>query len=120
MIFVVRLLILIIVTGVLQYFLPWWTLAIPAFLMGLTFERGIGAFLVGFLGILILWGGFAFVIDYLNESILSAKIAELFQLPTAYSMIAVTAVLGGILGGSSSLSGNYFRQIFLKPMPKRR
>jgi hypothetical protein len=120
MVFLVRLLILILLVGALQYFLPWWTLAIPTFLIGLTFERGSGAFLVGFLGILLLWGGFAFAIDYLNESILSAQIAELFKLPNAYFMIGITAILGGIIGGLCSLSGNYFRQLFLKPTPKRK
>lgn len=120
MIFFIRLLLFIIVATVLQYFFSWWTLAIPAFIVGLTFERGAGAFLMGFLGMFLLWGTWAYALDAPNESLLSSKMASLFGISQPFWLILITAFVGGISAALAALSGNYFRQIFIKPRRRRR
>lgn len=120
MIFFIRLLIFVAVSALLQYFFSWWTLAIPAFAVGLTFERGAGAFLMGFLGMFLLWGAWAYGLDANNQSLLSTKIASLFNISQPVLLVLITATIGGITASLAALSGNYFRQIFLKPSRRRR
>jgi hypothetical protein len=39
---------------------------------------------------------------------------KLFSIPSPIVMVLLTALVGGLTGGFSSLSGNYLRQIFTK------
>ena len=96
---------------VLQLFLPWWTIAIAAFLVA-AFSKGSHSlvdFLAGFLAIFLLWSVCSFIIDYQTNSILSGKIAQIFSLGNSpFRMILFTGFLGGIVAGFSALSGNLF------------
>jgi len=93
-------------------FLPWWSIALVCFIVvfingGSLFQN----FLAGFLGIFILWILHAFIIDFQNQSILSKQIAELFTLPNTLSLLLVTSLVGGIVGGISSISGSLLRDV---------
>lgn len=92
-------------------FLPWWSIAVVGFLTGLlTGQRGLFAFLSGFIGLFILWGGLAWWIDSNNGSILSERIARLLPLGgSSVALILVTALLGGIVAGLASLTGSLLR-----------
>lgn len=108
-------------TGLL---LPWWGIAIVAFLVGAILSekrrRRVFAkkqpparsFLAGFLAIFLLWGGMAFFLNSQNESFLAGKIAQLITenppIPGHSLLILSTALIGGILGGLSALTGNFF------------
>lgn len=99
---------LIAATGyVLGLFLPWWSIAIAAFLIALLLVRQLGtAFLTGFTGIFLLWGLIALWIDITNQGILSHKIALLIPLGgSSILLILVTALVGGIVGGFASMAG---------------
>jgi hypothetical protein len=88
-------------------FLPWWSIAIVAFIVALLMKQFIGrSFLAGFLGIFLLWTIVALWIDLKNESILSHKIAQIFPLGgSSFLLILVTAVIGGLVGGFAAMSG---------------
>jgi hypothetical protein len=92
-------------------FLPWWSIAIVAFLVALLVQPGIGrGFLAGFLGIFLLWALVAFWIDLQNESILSAKIAQLFPLGgSSVLLILITSLIGGLVGGFAAMAGSSIR-----------
>ena len=92
-------------------FLPWWTIALAAFLVSVLIpQKPLFAFLSGFLGIFLLWGLVALVIDLMNESILSAKVAAILPLGgSAYALIVVTALVGGLVGGGSAITGAYLK-----------
>jgi hypothetical protein len=92
-------------------YLPWWSIAIAAFLTALlVHQRGPRAFLSGFIGIFILWAFLAWWIDMKNQGILSKKIAELFHLGTSsLLLILVTALVGALVGGFAAMSGSYLR-----------
>jgi hypothetical protein len=92
-------------------FLPWWSLAIIAFLIALLIPQGIGrSFLSGFLGVFLLWGLLSLWIDLKNESILSHKIAQLFPLGgSSVLLILITAIIGALLGGFAAMSGASIR-----------
>src|SRR6266516_3653200 len=79
-------------------YLPWWTIAIAAFLVALLIPQfPFKSFLSGFLGIFILWGFLTWWIDMKNQGILSSKIAQLFHLGSSpFAMIIVSAFIGAL------------------------
>ena len=101
----------IILTALLGFiaglFLPWWSIAIVAFLVAIFIRQSIGkSFLTGFSGIFLLWAVVALWIDIKNESILSRKMAEIFPLGGSSAlMILVTAFIGALVGGFAAMSG---------------
>jgi hypothetical protein len=97
-------------------FLPWWSLAIVAFLVALLIKQKIGlAYLSAFTGIYFLWGGLALLIDIRNHNLLSHKIAQIFPLngSTVY-LLMLTAFIGAIVAGFAAMSGSSIR-----PMERR-
>lgn len=88
-------------------FLPWWGIAIVAFLVALLVRQTIGeSFLAGFTALFLLWGVLALWIDIKNESILSTKIAQLFSLGEShFLLILLTALIGALVGGFAAMCG---------------
>jgi hypothetical protein len=85
-----------------QYFLPWWTIALVAFGFGYFFNnKGSISFLAGFVGVGILWLIMAYTIDASTHSILTEKINKLFPLNVFVMMVLV----GGLVGGFAALTG---------------
>jgi MFS family permease len=94
--------------ALLQSFFPWWTVAIGAFLVAFLFDRkGFPAFVVGFLSIAMLWLGYALIIDFSTQSILTEKLNRLLPI----NSLVLTALLGGLVGGFGALTGSLFRKI---------
>jgi hypothetical protein len=99
---------------ILQLFLPWWIIAPVAFALALW--KGISprqAFWSGFGAIVFSWTATALVIHLRNEGILTIKIAGLFALPFPTLLIAITALIGGLVGGLAALSGFYWQRLLL-------
>ncbi|HMW66901.1 MAG TPA: hypothetical protein PK695_11810 [Chitinophagaceae bacterium] len=92
-------------------YLPWWGIAIVALLVAAIVHQKAGkAFLSGFLGLFLLWGGLAFWIDMKNDHILSQKIAAILPLGgNSILLILVTALVGGLVAGFAALSGSFLR-----------
>ena len=107
------LLLVIIVCRLALYIADWWVCIPVLIIIGFfSTEANHSPFLWGFLSLFILWGGYAAYYDTLNESILSTRMVQLFPLPPkGFLMVIVTALLGGVLGGFSSLSGYWFRKV---------
>lgn len=97
-------------------YLPWWSIAIIAFLVALLIKQKIGlAYLSGFAGIFLLWGGLALVIDIRNKSVLAQKMAEIFPLNgNTILLVIVTAFVGALVAGFAAMSGSS-----LRPMERR-
>jgi len=110
-----KLLVAIILTALLSFvaglYLPWWSIAIAAFLAVLFIPlRSLRAFLAGFSGVFILWFFLALWIDVKNQGILSRQVAEIFPLAgSSFLIILVTAVIGALVGGFAALSASYLR-----------
>jgi hypothetical protein len=110
-----KLLVAIILTALLSFvggiYLPWWSIAIAAFISVLLVPLSGGrAFLAGFLGVFILWALLAWWIDIKNEHVLSRKVAEIFPLGgSSFAIILVTAFIGALVGGFAGMSGSYLR-----------
>ena len=105
----------LILTALLSFiaglYLPWWGIAIAAFVVALIVYQNAGmAFLAAFAGLLLLWSGLAFWIDSGNESILSARIGELLGIGNnAFLLILITGAVGGLVAGFAAMSGSFLR-----------
>ncbi|MCO5945299.1 hypothetical protein [Mucilaginibacter flavidus] len=107
--------IILILTFASGFFLPWWVIAIAAFLpalfIGKTPARSFGA---GFAAVFITWTVLALFKTVPNDNILATRVASLFQLPSWILLLLITALIGGIVGGMSALSGILLKRALAK------
>jgi len=105
----------VILTALLAFaaglFLPWWNIAIVALLVAILINQRSGiAFLSGFLGVFLLWVVLSWWINVKNEGILATKIASVLPLGgSAFILILVTGIIGGLVAGFAAMSGSYLR-----------
>ncbi|HYK77555.1 MAG TPA: hypothetical protein VEV16_11305 [Daejeonella sp.] len=104
---------------ILQFFLPWWIIALVAF--GLAFWKarsGGHAFGHGFLAILALWIIIGLIQSFPNEHLLANRVGQMLMLPNAsWSWILVlfiTGIIGGLAAGFSAMAGFYCRRAMVK------
>lgn len=106
-------LILIVILGLLaQLVLPWWSMALVALLVCLWRSQSAGqAFLHGFLGVALVWLGYALLIYLRTGGDFIGRMGELlFKMNNAVLPLLATGFLGGLVGGLSGLSGFFVRQ----------
>ncbi len=104
--FLVQTVSLMIISFLLQYFLPWWTMAIASFAVAYIFDDPpFKSFLSGFVAIGLLWLAMAFFIDFTTDSILTVKINKLLPV----NVFVLTTFIGGLIGGLASLTGALLR-----------
>ena len=106
-------LIILVVSFLLQLFLPWWIIAPVAF--GCAAWRGRSnwrAFGAGFAGIAVGWLLLSAFIHVRTEGILTEKVAVLFSLPHSVWLLLITALVGGLVGGVAAWAGYSCRQLF--------
>lgn len=109
--FIVKFLIISILSFILTLFLPWYTPFILCFFVGIIFSNKRGNnFLAGLLGIGLFWLSYALFLDLKNDHVLSSKIAVLFSESlntqiTSSVLLMVTTFLGALLGGLSTMAG---------------
>ncbi|MDX1671313.1 MAG: hypothetical protein R3211_03170 [Balneolaceae bacterium] len=101
-------------TWLLSLWLPWWSLALPCLVFGSMLGSGRkSSFLCGFLGVGSLWLIQTSYINWANDGILSARMAELFNMPFPLLTLLATVLIGSLLGGLSTLTGYMFNDAFL-------
>jgi len=89
-----------------EWFLPWWTFAVAAFVVSIFTRMRAGiAFLSGFIAVGGLWLGIMLWRDAANQHILSARMAALLRAASYSEIIIITALLGGLIGGLAAMSG---------------
>ncbi|MEQ1744583.1 MAG: hypothetical protein ABMA02_04100 [Saprospiraceae bacterium] len=96
--------------------LPWWGVVVPiGAVAGWLFPlQPWRSWLAGFLGGFLLWAAYALILDISNDGILSARIGKLFMGLPRWGVLALTGLLGGLLAGFGSLTGNLARAAFQK------
>lgn len=105
--FFVSLLLVALFSFIAGKYLPWWSIAVVAFLVALCIPQSLGkSFLSAFAGIFLLWAVLAGWIDFKNEHILSEKIAQLFGLGNAAALVLITALVGAMVAGFASMSAS--------------
>jgi len=114
-----RLFIKMLITGILCYFIQphigWWgALVIPFAVSFLIKSSAWNAFFAGFLGVGLTWLFVAWQIDHNSQSLLTGKMARLFQLNDPVYMLIITFVVGAVVGAVGSLTGHNLIKLFEK------
>lgn len=100
--------------------LPWWALAPAGMLAGWLFPQSAGrSLLAGFAGGFLLWAALAGWMDWANGGLLSARVGLLFQGISGNTLVLLTGLMGGLLGGFSCLCGRWARDVFVAPAQNR-
>ncbi len=108
-------LIILLLTLASGFFLPWWAMAIIAFLAAMYLGKTSGrSFWGGFGGVFIAWGILALIKSIPNDNILAGRVAHLFHLSNWAFVVIVTALIGGLVGGMAALSGMLVKKVFQK------
>jgi hypothetical protein len=109
-------LIILILSFVSSYFLPWWMVAIVAFLAAFIIGKTPGrSFWSGFAAIFIVWTVLALFKSIPNNNILASRVVQLFPIPHKWVLLlAITAAIGGLVGGIGALSGVLLKRAFGK------
>jgi hypothetical protein len=108
-------LIILFLTLICAFFLPWWAAAIIAFLAAFFIGKTPGkSFLYGFGGIFIAWTILALLKSVPNNNMLAKRVAVMFHLPHWTLLLFMTALIGGLVGGLASLSGILLKKAFTK------
>ena len=114
-----RFILLTVLTTILVVFLnpvaPYWAVMIGIVIISALLDpNGIGGFFGGGLGMGLTWLGQSIYLGVITSSSLPDKMGELMGLGTGMTLIAITGVVGFLLGGFSGLSGVMFRRMLQK------
>lgn len=93
-------------------FLPWWSIAIAAFVVAALIPQNPGkSFITAFAALFLLWGGLSFWISNNNDHILAHKVSQLIlKMDNPILLIFATALIGALVAGFAALAGSYLRK----------
>lgn len=107
--FFISLLLIAFVSFAACLYLPWWTIAIVAFIvLALIPQSPAKAFLCGFTSIALLWGFLSFLKSSQNEHLLAHKVSLLIlKMDNPFLLIVITALIGALVAGFGALTGSF-------------
>lgn len=110
--FFISLILTILLSFAASLFLPWWSIAIAAFLVAaLIPQKPFKALLTGFIALFLLWGGLSFWISNNNDHILAHKVSMLIlKMDSPIMLVLATALIGALVAGFGALTGSYLRK----------
>lgn len=118
--FILRILIIGILSFYLPAFFPWWSIVVITFFTGLLYgENYFSQFLSGFIGVGTAWIFLLLSIDTSTNSIISSKIIDLLNIKSVNYLIIYTSLIGGFIGGLGSLLGKGLKDILYKKKKER-
>jgi len=111
--FLISIFLIIAIGFPLQLLLPWWSIAMLTIAVGflIKFDNSLWSFIAGFLAVLLLWSGYAAYLDMSNAHILSQKMGNLFGNISSGGVIALTGIIGGLVGGFFAMTGTLGRKL---------
>ncbi len=106
--FIISTILIALISFVTCLYLPWWSIAIAAFVVAAFLrQRPVAAFLAGFIALFGLWVVLASMISSNNEHILAHKMSELVLKSDNPSMLIIlTGAIGAFVAGFAALSGS--------------
>lgn len=110
--FFISILLIALLSLAAELYMPFWSVALAAFAVcALIPQKPFLSFLSGFLALFLLWAGLAWFMDDANNHILSTRVSTLiFKSPSPGLLVAMTGLIGGILGGMAALSASFLRK----------
>jgi hypothetical protein len=102
---------ILVISAVLQLFLPWWIVAVVPFVIYLWRpETSQKAFWLSLVSVGLVWLGYATYLHVVSEGAMSDRVAAIFFLPNGLTFLPVVSVLVGLVGAMAGLSGQWLRQ----------
>lgn len=110
--FIVAFFLIALLSVAMGMYLPWWSIAVAAFVVGLAIpQKSLPAFLCGFLALFVCWGGMAWRLSSGNEHILAHRISALIiKRDSPQLLMLLTALIGALIGGMATLTGSLIRK----------
>ncbi len=110
--FIISILLTALLSVAVCLYLPWWSIAIVAFIVSALIPQQTGkAFLAGFIALFLLWGSMASYISISNNNLLAHKVSLIIlSIDNPVILILLTAVIGALVAGFAALSGSYLRR----------
>ena len=110
--FFISLVLTILLSFALCLFLPWWSIAIAAFVVAaLIPQKPSKAFVTGFIALFLLWGGLSFWMSNNNDHVLAHKVSQLIlKMDSPVALVLATALIGALVAGFAALAGSYLRK----------
>lgn len=110
--FVVSILLIALLSVAACLYLPWWTVAIVAFIVAAIIpQKPIKSFFAGFISLLLLWGCLSLFLSSNNNHLLAHKMSVLIlKMDNPMLLIAVTALIGALVAGFGALTGSFVRK----------
>lgn len=108
--------IILILSLIASFVLPWWIVAIIAFLAAFWIARGAGhAFVSAFAAIFIVWVVQALFKSVPNSNILATRVAHMLPLGgNWFLLVLITGFIGGLVAGMAGLTGALFKKALVK------
>ncbi|MEZ4691237.1 MAG: hypothetical protein R3A12_14175, partial [Ignavibacteria bacterium] len=99
--FILSLILMALLSYAASLYLPWWSIAIVAFLVSVIIPlKPAKAFICGFLSLFLLWGGMSYIISSNNGNILAQKISQLMIfMNSPFLLIILTGLIAGLVAG---------------------
>lgn len=110
--FIISLLLIALLSVAFCLYLPWWSIAIVAFIVAASIpQKPWKAFLTGFIALFLLWGSLSWYISSNNDDLLAHKVSMIIlEKDSPYALMLVTALIGSLVAGFASLAGSYVRK----------
>ena len=110
--FIVSIVLIALLSVAACLYLPWWVIAIAAFVVAAAIPQHPGkAFLAGFIALFLLWGSLSWYLSSNNDHILAHKISLLMlSTDSPALLITATASIGALVAGCAALAGSYLRR----------
>lgn len=112
---------ILIASFLLQLVMPWWVIIVISFatcgLIGKTPKISLWS---PFLAVFLLWTGMALFSSVPNHHLLAGRIADMFGMPAWWTILLLSALLGGLAAGISGFCGYHFRKaaLLIRTAPK--
>ncbi len=110
--FIVSLVLIALLSVAACLYLPWWSIAITAFIVAVAIpQKPILSFAAGFIALFLLWGGLAWDISSNNNHLLAHKVSLLLlKMDSPNILILATALIGALVAGFAALTGSFVRK----------
>lgn len=106
---------LIVITGLLQIFLPWWIIAVSAFILAYVFNSSLlSSFVISFTALFILWSVAALWANQNFDTSMAQLIGHILGPIKPFYVFIITGIVGGFVAGLGGLMGSWTRYLAQK------
>jgi len=95
---------------------PWWLIALASFIPCLILVNKLSyGFIIGFFSVFFCWFISTYIINYLNDGILAAKIASIIGVQKPLILMIISSIAGAIIAGLGGMLGASLHGVVMRP-----